>query len=153
MLDTLFEFAIALAVAPLIFCWLVDIRNAIGRRRGGETLKPVQQAKQAKPTQQDPKPATKPALRYTSKPTVHRVKEGYPNHLTLKDQAVTYQFRPIGSRPLAVHLEALGLEGKQLNDLKAAELRKLGTQMGIKNAARARKKDLLKAMLAAHGYA
>ena len=148
---TILEFAIALAISPLIFCWAVDIRNAIGRRRGSETLKPAQQAKQAKPAQQAPKPATKPALRYTSKATTHRVKQGYPQHLTLKEEAVVYKEND--TKPMATHLASLGLDGKQLKNLKADELRKLGTLMGIRNAARGRKKDLLKQIRGKHGYA
>ena len=144
---TILEFAIAIAVSPLIFCWGVDIRNLIARRRRGETLKPVQQAKPAKPAQQAPKPV----LRYTSKATTHRVKEGYPDHLTLKDQAVSYN--PNCTQPKSIHMKTLGLEGKQLAELKANELRKLGTLMGIQNAARGRKKELLKQIRGKHGYA
>lgn len=165
MLETIFEFAIALTGAPLVFCWVVDLRNVIvyGRRRAVEPVKPATEAKSTKPAIQAPrasdpekekvatKAQTKSPIRYTSKPIAHRVKEGYPDYLTLKDQVVTYKLPT--DYPLETHLQALGLSGKQLNELKAAELRKLGTRMGIANAARGRKKDLLKVMRGKHGYA
>ena len=141
MLETIFEFAIALVVSPLIFCWAVDIKNAIThtQRQGTKTLKPAPQA-------------PKPAVRYTSKPTVYRVEEGYPDKLlNLKDEVVTYKVT--GGEPMFAHMDALGFGNKQLAELKAGELRKLGTRMGIRNAARGRKKDLLKQIRGKHGYA
>lgn len=148
MLLNLLEFAILLTISPLLLCWAIDIHSLIvhGRR---VPFKPEPKT--------EPKPAIKQAkpvhIKYASKPVIHWVKEGYPESLNLHEPLPSSKLPAIGSRPLADHLKELGLEGKQLNELKANELRKLGTRLGIKNACRARKKDLLKQMRGKHGYA
>lgn len=158
MLLNLLEFAIALTISPLLFCWGVDIRNVLtGQTPPKQEIKPEAKLETKPGAKLEIKPKqtikkARPAIKYESKPVVHLVQDGYPESLRGLNEPL-YKIVPSGSQPLAQHLKELGLGGKQLNELKAAELRRLGTRMGIKNACRARKKDLLKQMRGKHGYA
>ncbi|TAN85666.1 MAG: hypothetical protein EYR95_17380 [Phormidium sp. SL48-SHIP] len=172
-LKIILEFAIALTIAPLTFCWAIDLAHLIQAVHRGEldkfadytnktvnttTAIPAAEHLAIAPdtqtdTQTDTEPTQDHLLRplYTSKAVIHRVSEGYVEKLG----ELGALYKP--SQPLrgamADHLAALGLFDKQLTDLTAIQLRKLGARMKIKGAARGRKKDLLKAIRGPHNYA
>jgi hypothetical protein len=149
-LKTILEFAIALTIAPLVICWGIDLRNFVVNLQRHEPHMKIGIAERTEPAIA-PEEHRDTGFRYTSKAVVHRVSEGYVEKLG--ELGALYKVDQPTSDCLADHLYALGLGGKQLKDLKAAELRKLGTRMGIQGASRGRKKDLLKAMRGEHGYA
>jgi hypothetical protein len=159
-LKIILEFAIALTIAPLTFCWAIDLAHLIQAVHRGEldkfakdhTMKTTTAlAQPAVPAIAQLEEHRDTGFRYTSKAVIHRVSEGYVEKLG--ELGSLYKVDQPTSDCLADHLHALGLGNKQLKDLKAVELRKLASRMGIRGAARGRKKDLLKAMRGEHGYA
>ncbi|USR93268.1 Rho termination factor N-terminal domain-containing protein (plasmid) [Phormidium yuhuli AB48] len=163
-LNLVFEFAIALTIAPLVFCWAIDLAHLIQSIHRGQfrefakdcTSKTVSAGNHlaiAPDTQSDTKLDQDhlPRPLYASKTVKHYVAEGYPDKLG--EITALYPAKKPVTEPLAYHLAALGLGDKELKDLTATQLRKLGARLKIKGAARGRKKDLLKIIRGPNNYA
>lgn len=152
-LKLIFDFAIALTIAPLVFCWAIDLVHLVQSVHRGQFREFAETCTNKTDTTVTTETAqnNRPKPLYTSKAVKHCVAEGYPDKLG--EIAALYPPKKPVTEPLAYHLAALGLFDKQLTDLTAIQLRKLGARMKIKGAARGRKKDLLKAIRGPHNYA